>query len=226
MTFYVTNVETRDHAAAGKVATQAKAGVYRNYLKPIFENLLILAALPVVLPLIAIMAFLVALDGGNPFYSQLRIGKGGRIFRIWKLRTMITNADDVLEEHLAKNAEARAEWNENQKLKDDPRITTVGRILRKFSFDELPQLWNVVNGTMSLVGPRPMMVCQQGDYLGRAYYNLRPGITGFWQVLDRNATAFSARVKHDDAYDREVSLVTDVRLLAMTFGVVVRGTGY
>lgn len=226
MTFYVTNIEATKKPPARAISKRAWSGIYRDFAKPILEFFAILLFMPIVVPLIALMAIAVASDGYNPFYSQLRVGKGGRRFRMWKLRTMVPDADEILEHHLSSCPKARAEWNETQKLKIDPRITRVGRVLRKTSMDELPQLVNVLTGSMSLVGPRPMMPCQQADYFGQAYYNLRPGITGPWQVLDRNATAFSARVNHDETYDREISLLTDVKLLAKTVGVVLRGTGY
>ena len=115
---------------------------------------------------------------------------------------MVHNADELLEAYLAENPAAKLEWDATQKLKRDPRITLVGRILRKTSLDELPQLWNVLNGTMSLVGPRPMMLCQRASYSGQSYYNLKPGITGLWQISDRNESEFIARVRYDDVYDR------------------------
>jgi lipopolysaccharide/colanic/teichoic acid biosynthesis glycosyltransferase len=181
---------------------------------------------PIAVPLIAFAALLIAMDGHNPFYSQQRVGKDGREFRILKLRTMVHGADALLETYLAENPAARQEWNSTQKLKQDPRITKVGGLLRKISLDELPQLWNVLNGTMSLVGPRPMMLCQRNVYHGNSYYNLRPGITGLWQVSDRNEADFLERVYYDDVYDRTVSLKTDLAVLIATVGVVLRGTGY
>ena len=186
----------------------------------------VLMAAPVVLPIVLILALLVARDGAAPFYLQDRVGRAGRVFRIWKLRTMVKDADARLEAHLAADPAARMEWDATQKLKDDPRITRLGRILRKSSLDELPQLWNVLKGDMSLVGPRPMMVSQRPLYGGRSYYALRPGVTGLWQISDRNECDFSARAGFDDIYERSVSLGTDLTVLARTVSVVVRGTGY
>lgn len=199
---------------------------YRRKYKRAFDVTLILLTLPVVVPLVAMAAALVALDGRNPFYSQLRVGQDGRHFRIWKLRTMVHNADKMLEQYLARNPDARAEWDSTQKLKKDPRITFFGQFLRKSSMDELPQLLNVFQGTMSLVGPRPMMVSQQALYPGQSYYQMRPGITGFWQVSDRNNCEFSDRSHFDDRYYREMSFKTDVGLLVQTVGVVVKATGH
>lgn len=203
-----------------------RTGVYRNGGKRLLEGALVLLALPIVLPLIALLAVVVSLDGGRAFYTQIRIGRNGRTFRMWKLRSMVPGADALLRDYLAKNPAAQAEWDATQKLKDDPRITRVGRFLRKSSIDELPQLWNVLNGSMSLVGPRPMMVDQQAFYFGQGYYNLRPGITGLWQISDRNESNFADRVKFDDVYDRKVSLKTDMSILMRTVGVVLRCTGY
>lgn len=222
-----------DHAAdiastpQDRTARSARrAGAYRNGGKRALESLLVLLALPIILPLIACLALVVSLDGGRAFYTQTRIGRNGRTFRMWKLRSMVPGADALLQDCLARDPGARAEWDATQKLKDDPRITRVGRFLRKSSIDELPQLWNVLNGSMSLVGPRPMMVEQQSFYFGQGYYNLRPGITGLWQISDRNESDFVDRVKFDDVYDRRVSLKTDVSILMRTVGVVLRGTGY
>jgi exopolysaccharide production protein ExoY len=136
-------------------------GPYRRFFKRMLDVTAIVLAVPVVLPVIAVAAMMVARDGGSPFYTQMRVGMGGRAFRMWKLRTMVCDADSRMEAYLAENPAARLEWDTTQKLKADPRITKMGKFLRKSSLDELPQLWNVVLGDMSLVGPRPMMINQQ-----------------------------------------------------------------
>ena len=176
--------------------------------------------------LIGLFAALVALDGRNPFYRQERIGRNGKTFFMWKLRSMVPGADKVLDTYLDSNNDARKEWDRTQKLKNDPRITPIGRFIRKTSIDELPQLFNVLNGEMSLVGPRPMMVNQRALYPGIAYYALRPGITGFWQTSSRNESSFAERATFDASYFREISLMTDLRVLFKTVSVVVKGTGY
>jgi exopolysaccharide production protein ExoY len=183
-------------------------------------------AAPVVVPLIAGLAVAVAVNGGQPFYTQNRVGMGGRTFRMWKLRSMVRDADALMEAHLAADPAARAEWDETQKLKNDPRVTRLGRFLRRSSLDELPQLWNVVMGEMSLVGPRPMMLCQREIYPGTAYYALRPGITGLWQTAGRNRTTFAARAEYDAAYEAQVTLKQDVQVLWRTVNVVLNATGY
>lgn len=198
---------------------------YRHAGKRALDLLLVVLAAPFVVPLVALLAAIVALDGGRPFYTQPRVGLGGREFRMWKLRSMVVDADRRLAEHLAADPAARAEWDAMQKLRDDPRITAFGRFLRKSSLDELPQLWNVFLGDMSLVGPRPMMPEQKPLYPSTVYYLMRPGITGYWQTSDRNRSTFAARALSDAAYERDLSLVTDLRLLWRTVAVVLRGTG-
>ena len=213
-------------APVGLVNIAARSGLYRNYVKRLFDVAAVLSASLVVGPLILLLALLVAADGSNPFYWNERVGRRGRNFRMLKLRTMVPDADKMLEDYLSRNAEARLEWNSTQKLKSDPRITRVGRFLRKTSLDELPQLWNVLTGDMSLVGPRPMMPSQRPLYHGLAYYSLRPGITGIWQVSDRNESAFSKRAEYDSAYDEKLTFRMDMWLLWSTVRVVLKGTGY
>ena len=221
-------IQTREgYAKAVSVdAAQVTHNLYRSVLKRGFDVILVCLAAPIVLLTVALLAFVVALDGGNPFYTQDRVGRNGRTYRMWKLRSMVMKADAKLETYLASDAAARREWDETQKLKCDPRITRVGRILRKCSLDELPQLWNVLIGDMSLVGPRPMMPSQQSLYTGTAYYRLLPGITGPWQVSRRNESSFAERASFDQDYDSNVSLRTDLRLLISTVRVVLRATGY
>lgn len=214
---------------AGSVAGLAPArrgGAYRRFGKRALDVTLVLMAAPAVVLVVAVLAVLVALDGGRPFYTQDRIGLGGRPYRMWKLRSMVADADARLAAHLAADPAARAEWDHSQKLRADPRITRFGRILRKSSLDELPQLWNVLTGDMSLVGPRPMMLNQRALYPGTDYYDLRPGITGPWQVSARNESGFAERARFDAAYNRDLSLAADLRLILATIRVVVRATGH
>lgn len=198
---------------------------YRAHFKRGLDILLVLLAAPVVVPIIAFLAGLVTLDGGAAFYCQDRLGLNGRRFRMWKLRSMVGDADTALAAHLAADPAARAEWNRDQKLANDPRITRLGKVIRRTSLDELPQLWNVLTGDMSLVGPRPMLPEQRALYPGQAYFRLRPGLTGAWQVSDRNATTFAARAEFDLTYDRALSLLTDLTIILATVSVVLRATG-
>ena len=201
-------------------------GLYRNGLKRALDVTLVLVGGIVVLPVVLILAFLVSRDGSPAFYWSERVGLRGRTFRMLKLRTMVPDADAQLAAHIEEDGEAAAEWAATQKLKSDPRITPFGALLRRTSLDELPQLWNVLIGDMSLVGPRPMMPSQKFIYPGSAYYALRPGVTGPWQVSDRNACAFVKRADFDRDYHRDLSFTADVRLLMRTVAVVLRGTGY
>lgn len=209
----------------GRVDTARRPGIYRNFGKRTLELCFLAAMLPIVVPLMAALVLPILLNRGSPFYSQRRVGRNGREFVMWKIRTMVSDSDERLARYLRENPAAREEWARNQKLRSDPRITPYGRFLRKTSLDELPQLWNVLTGDMSLIGPRPMMPHQRALYHGTSYYALRPGISGYWQVSDRNESEFKARVDFDDLYDRTVSLATDIRLLVKTAWVVVRGTG-
>lgn len=206
-------------------AALPRTGFYRDGAKRAIDVALVLLSLPVVLPVILTLALLVALNGGTPFYKQARVGKGGRIFRMWKLRSMVCDADAVLEGYLADNPDMRREWNTKQKIIKDPRVTPLGAFMRKTSLDELPQLFNVLRGDMSLVGPRPMMVDQQALYPGRDYFEVRPGITGPWQISDRNDTSFAERAFYDARYNKTLSLTTDANILVSTVRVVLRGTG-
>ena len=205
--------------------SRLQKGAYRHVFKRLIDIFLVLLAAPIVVPTVLLLALMVSGDGCNPFYKQTRIGKNGRAFKMWKLRTMVCGADALLKSHLASDANARKEWSEKQKLTDDPRITKIGQLLRKTSLDELPQLWNVLIGEMSIVGPRPMMPEQRDLYPGRAYYALRPGVTGYWQISDRNKTTFAARAKFDNRYYEDVSFGTDASIMMSTVGVVLRGTG-
>lgn len=201
-------------------------GPYRSRGKRALDITLVVASLPFVALLVGILAIIVAFDRSNPFYAQDRVGRAGRVFRIWKLRTMVPDADERLAAYLEANPAAKEEWNRTQKLRHDPRITRIGHFLRRSSLDELPQLFNVLKGDMSLVGPRPMMVNQRALYPGTDYFLLRPGLTGLWQISERNGSSFAARADYDAEYNRTLSLATDLQTMRRTVSVVLRGTGY
>lgn len=191
-------------------------------------------ALVVGFPFLAIICLLIRLSSRGPiFYSQGRIGFGGREFRAWKFRSMQQNADRVLEEYLASNPAARWEWNETHKLKDDPRVTSIGKFLRASSLDELPQLWNVLLGEMSLVGPRPIIdsptydASYVNDYAEEfeAYKTVRPGLTGLWQVRCRNSGVYELRIYWDMYYIRNWCVWLDMYLIMRTIKTVLMREG-
>lgn len=214
-----------DWRPAPREVTRHRA--YRDHGKRALDVVLVVLGLPVVLPVIGILALALWIEGGQPFYRQERIGRGGRRFSIVKLRTMVRNADQMLQMLLDSDPALQREWIETQKLKNDPRITRVGRLLRKTSLDELPQLWNVLKGEMSLVGPRPMMPEQLPLYGDpHSYLALRPGITGAWQISARNEKGFAHRAEMDSQYNRRLRFGLDMSIMLRTFGVMVRRTGY
>ena len=217
-----------DHSAPtiSRESIGSSEGIYRAVFKRALDVILVCLSAPISVLTVAVLALAAAYDGGSPLYSQDRVGLDGRIYRMWKLRSMVVDADARLAAYLAADDAARLEWDTTQKLKADPRITRFGTVLRKYSLDELPQLWNVLIGDMSLVGPRPMMPSQQDIYPGTAYYKMRPGITGMWQVSRRNESSFAERAHFDNDYDRSLSLKTDITLLARTVRVVLGATGY
>jgi Undecaprenyl-phosphate galactose phosphotransferase WbaP len=188
----------------------------------------ILLALPFILAAFFIITILVMLDSEGPvFYRQARIGRYGRRFYVYKFRTMVQNADHLLQTYLAESPELRAEWLATHKLKNDPRITRVGAILRKTSLDELPQLWNILVGEMSLIGPRPIVdaeVEKYGDCFD-LYTQVRPGLTGLWQVSGRSDTSYEQRVELDKYYVLNRSLKLDLQILWKTVFVVLKKDG-
>jgi undecaprenyl-phosphate galactose phosphotransferase len=173
-------------------------------------------------PLLLALAALVRRDGGPAFYRHRRIGAAGRAFGCIKFRTMVTNSDRVLDDLLAADPAAAAEWAATQKLRDDPRVTALGRFLRRSSLDELPQLFNVLRGEMSLVGPRPIVqaeVARYGDEI-EYYYETKPGLTGLWQVSGRSDTSYERRVRLDVWYVRNWTLWHDIAILLKTIPAV------
>lgn len=186
------------------------------------------ALLIAVLPLMAAIALVVLLVSGWPvLYGAERMGRQGRPFRMWKFRTMTRNASEALQEWKTTHPELATEYEKDFKLSDDPRVTAVGRLLRKLSLDELPQLWNVIRGEMSLVGPRPVVETELANYGANAakFLSVRPGITGRWQVNGRNAVVYPERVWVELAYCRSVTLPGDLAILARTLLTLIRHNG-
>ena len=202
--------------------------VYRLLGKRIFDIAFALLILPLILPVLAVLWALTRLDGGPGFYTQVRVGQDGRKFNCFKIRSMVINADAVLHEMCARDPAMAHEWHVHQKLDNDPRITRVGAFVRATSLDELPQVFNILMGDMSFVGPRPFTDDQETLYRkggGKAYFALRPGITGLWQVFGRSQTTFMDRVNYDETYERQLGFLSDLSLILRTVSVVLNRTG-
>jgi UDP-galactose-lipid carrier transferase len=187
-------------------------------VKAVFDQIAATILLVLLAPLLVVLATLVRADGGPAFYRHRRIGAGGRVFNCLKFRSMVVDADGTLRRLLATNPCAAAEWTATQKLRDDPRITRIGRFLRASSLDELPQLFNVLRGEMSLVGPRPIVhaeVVRYGSDIEH-YYAAKPGLTGLWQVSGRSEMSYARRVQLDVWYVRNWTLWHDIAILFKT----------
>jgi lipopolysaccharide/colanic/teichoic acid biosynthesis glycosyltransferase len=197
-------------------------------VKRALDVLLVILAIPVLIPVLLLLAAIVRVSSPGPvFFSHRRIGRHGAFFSMWKFRTMCVNSGEVLEVYLARHPEARLEWNHTRKLRHDSRITPVGRFLRRYSLDEIPQVWNVVTGRMSLVGPRPIVAAEVEKYgdLFTFYCRVKPGLTGLWQVSGRNQLSYGQRVQIDRDYVLHWTLRRDVLILLKTFVTVANRDG-
>jgi len=197
-------------------------GLYYRAAKRVMDVLGSIVLALTFLPIMLFVFFVLKRGGGSVFFGHTRVGRNGVRFKVYKFRTMIPDADAVLRELLASDPSLRAEWERDHKLKNDPRVTRLGCFLRKTSLDELPQLWNVLTGEMSLVGPRPIVAEELVRY-GRAaryYLATKPGLTGLWQVTGRNDTDYRRRVALDRHYAQTANLFTDLLVLLKTVGVV------
>lgn len=197
-------------------------------LTRVLDVAVILLAAPYILFFFVITSILIMLDSkGSAIYGQTRIGKGGRHFKAYKFRTMVQNADQLLQHYLDESPELKAEWLATHKLKKDPRVTRVGAFLRKSSLDELPQFWNILIGDMSLIGPRPIVDAEIERY-GKCfelYIQARPGLTGLWQVSGRSNTSYKRRVELDEYYLLHRSWKLDLQILWKTIFVVLKKDG-
>jgi Undecaprenyl-phosphate galactose phosphotransferase WbaP len=188
-------------------------------IKRLIDIVLIFISLPLLLPLFALIALAIKLDSPGPvFYSQRRIGHNGQEIRMWKFRSMVLNAETVLKNYLERDPDMRAEWEQNFKLKQDPRITRIGNILRRTSLDELPQLWNVLRREMSLIGPRPIVTDEIPLYKDdfEIYKQVLPGMTGMWQISGRNDLSYEERVGLDVYYVQNWSIWLDLHIFLHT----------
>lgn len=215
------------HAAISRRAPRQQPSLAQRGTR-LFDVVFALSLLFVALPALVLVAILLQIDSpGRLFFVQRRIGKGGVAFNCLKFRTMCEDADAVLARHLAADPQAKAEWEADFKLRDDPRITRLGTIVRKFSIDEFPQLINILRGDMAVVGPRPIVPAEIERYR-RSYVDycaVKPGLTGMWQVSGRNDTSYNRRVALDRFYVRNKSLWFDLRIVAMTVPAVLGARG-
>lgn len=226
-------VPASDHDNAGSVLTDLVPVIRsgsRNpplggLLKRAMDLVIAVTALVMASPVMIIAALLIRITAGGPaVFSHSRVGFGGKSFNCYKFRSMVANADEILKGHLEANPEAAAEWEETHKLRNDPRVTFLGSMLRKSSIDELPQLFNIIRGDMSCVGPRPIVTDElkrYGDHVGE-YLQTRPGLTGLWQVTGRSSSDYPSRVALDSQYVRNWSPWLDIVILFRTIFAVMR----
>ena len=218
-------VENNDNIDNKKVRVNIEKGIKR--LVDIIAGLVGTILLIPITICIYIAKKILKEDDGPIFYDQLRIGKGGKHFKLYKYRSMVIGADKILEEYLAENEEARIEFEQNQKLKNDPRITKLGSFIRKTSLDEFPQFINILKGDMSLVGPRPIVdreVELFGDKM-KTVHSVRPGLTGYWAANGRSDTTYEQRVEMEAYYAENFSLLLDIKIIFKTIKSVIKKEG-
>ncbi|HEY7580417.1 MAG TPA: sugar transferase [Acetobacteraceae bacterium] len=196
-------------------------------MKRVIDCALAATALIILSPILAIIALMVGMDGGPVIFAHPRVGRNGKLFRCYKFRTMFVGASECFKEYLALHPNLAIIWSRDWKLEFDPRITDIGRVLRKTSLDELPQLFNVLCGDMSLVGPRPVTETELVLYGDHAddYLSVRPGVTGLWQVSGRNRLSYEYRVALDSQYVKTQSFWRDIIILCKTARIVFKGDG-
>ena len=201
----------------------------REYFKRIFDIGFSIFAIAITLPITIPIAIIIKLtDGGSIIYGHERVGKGGKKFKVLKFRSMYMDADKKLKEILENDPKAKEEWEKTFKLKNDPRITPIGKFLRKTSLDELPQFINVLKGEMSVVGPRPVVEEELIKYYkdkAELYKSVKPGVTGYWQVEGRSDTDYDERIKMDEYYIKNQSFWLDLKIILKTIKVMITGKG-
>ena len=226
-------VSAPENGSAGAVLTEMAPGIRSGttnpplggLLKRIMDLVIASTALVMAAPVMIVVALLIRITAGGPaVFSHSRIGFGGKPFNCYKFRSMVANSEEVLKAYLEANPDAGMEWEETQKIKNDPRVTFLGWMLRKSSLDELPQLFNIIRGDMSCVGPRPIVkdeLNRYGDHVGE-YLRTRPGLTGLWQVSGRSSMDYAGRVALDSQYVRNWSVWLDIVILFRTIFAVMR----
>ena len=220
-------MNTNDITLEGNVVKERSKVLYK-VIKRTFDIVVSLVGCIFLLPIIIIVkiSYLISKDYNSIFYTQTRIGKNGKEFKLYKFRSMIPNADEVLKK-LLENPIYKDEWGRNQKLENDPRITKMGKILRKTSLDELPQMINVLKGDMSMIGPRPLVKGELDAHHGNhaIYESVRPGISGWWAVNGRSATTYEKRLELEYYYCENCSLMLDIKCFFMTITTVLHKRG-
>mgnify|MGYP004631643981 CR=1 FL=1 len=220
-------MNTNDITLEGNVVKERSKVLYK-VIKRTFDIVVSLVGCIFLLPIIIIVkiSYLISKDYNSIFYTQTRIGKNGKEFKLYKFRSMIPNADEVLKK-LLENPIYKDEWQRNQKLENDPRITKMGKILRKTSLDELPQMINVLKGDMSMIGPRPLVKGELDAHHGNhaIYESVRPGISGWWAVNGRSATTYEKRLELEYYYCENCSLMLDIKCFFMTITTVLHKRG-
>ena len=208
--------------------SKAKQKIERN-AKRLIDILGGVVGVILLIPITIILFFanLIAKDNGPLFYTQERIGENGKVFKMYKFRSMVVGADQKLKKYLEENEEARKEYKKYKKMKNDPRVTKIGNFIRKTSIDEIPQFINVLKGEMSLVGPRPYLVREKDDmkYFYKYIVSCKPGITGYWQINGRSNVTFEERLQMDMDYFRQHDLKNDIKILEKTVEKIVRKEG-
>jgi len=202
--------------------------MYSTIGKRLLDIAIVLTSMWILVPVILVLSAITMLDGKSPFFGHRRVGRDGVEFRCWKVRSMVADAEGRLAAHLKTEPNARMEWEATRKLKDDPRVTRFGQFIRKTSLDELPQILNVLLGTMSIVGPRPIVRNELVLYgcHTNSYLQLRPGITGLWQVSGRNEVGYDKRVAFDREYNATMSFSRDIAIIWRTVRVVLARSGH
>jgi undecaprenyl-phosphate galactose phosphotransferase len=202
---------------------------FRCFLKRIFDLVFSFAGILIFFPFFIILAVVIKISSkGKVLHIQERYGKDGKIFKLLKFKTMYKDADERMKQYLIKRPQQKKEWDTYKKLRTfDPRVTPVGKMLRRFSMDELPQLFNVLKGDMSLIGPRPYMIQEKSEIMpySSVLFKVKPGITGIWQIRGRSELSFESRIKIDMFYVNNWSLSKDIVILFKTVGVVLKGRG-
>ena len=222
-------MSVRDFGGILGFATSNRLNMFWNlWIKRIMDTCIVLIGSILISPILLLIALLIKISSPGPvLYKHERIGQHGKRFKAYKFRSMVLDADERLKELLAKDKDAREEWEQNQKLKNDPRITAIGKFIRKTSLDEIPQFINVLKGEMSLIGPRPIVDDEVKKYGAdfQRVFSIKPGLTGLWQVSGRSDVNYSYRISLDTYYLQSWSIWLDIWIICKTFGVLIKGRG-